>query len=61
MNKIILITVVMIKKTSSGDYFALTEETEKNTKVPRSKNGARVKITSFKHIFSKGYIKYWSR
>ena len=61
MNKIILITVVVIKKTSSGDYFALTEETEKNTKVPRSKNGARVKITNFKHILSKGYIKYWSR
>ena len=54
MNKIILITVVVIKKTSSGDYFALTEETEMSPKVPRSKNGARVKITNFKHIFSKG-------
>ena len=48
------------KKTINVDYSALTEKSETNPKALKFKVSDRVKITTYKNIFSTGYIKYWS-
>ena len=49
------------KKPIDAYYSAFSEETETNPKAPKFKVGDRVRITEHMSIFSKGYIKKWSR
>ena len=49
------------KKPINADYSALPEEAETNPKVPKFKVNDRVRITTLKNIFSKGYTKYCSQ
>ena len=43
------------------DYSVLTEEIESCHKAPKFRFGDRVRITTYKNIFSKGYTKNWSK
>ena len=43
----------------NADYSALTKEIETNLKSPKFKVGDRVRSSSQKNIFSKGYTKRW--
>ena len=49
------------KKPIDADYFALTEKIESKLKAPNFGVGDRVRVTKYKNIFSKGYIKIWSK
>ena len=40
---------------------AFTEETESSPKAPKCEAGERVRITEYKHVFSKGYTRNWLR
>ena len=42
-------------------YSALTENIESNLKATKFKVNDRVRITTYKNIFIKGYTKNWSR
>ena len=42
------------KKPINADFFAF-EKIETNPKAPKFKDNARVRITKYKNIFSKGY------
>ena len=44
------------KKFIDAGYQYLTEEIEFSHKAPKFKVGDRVRITTYKNIFSKGYI-----
>ena len=49
------------KKPINADYSALTEKIESRYKAPKFKIGDRVRITTYKNIFGKGYTENWSR
>ena len=49
------------KKPIDADYSALTERIETNHKAPKFYTGDRVKITTYKNNFRKGYNKNWSK
>ena len=49
------------KKPVNVDHSALTENIESSDKAPKFKDGDRVRISKYKNIFSKGYIKNRSR
>ena len=49
------------KNPINADYSALTEKIETNPKAPKFKVNDRVRITTYKSIFGKGYIENWSR
>ena len=49
------------KKAINADYSALTEKIETNPTVPKFNVNDRIRITKCKNIFSKVYIKNWSR
>ena len=55
MNKIILMIVLLAKKTIDADCFDLTEQLVTNSKAPKFNVGDRVRITKYKSIFSKSY------
>ena len=44
-----------IKKPVNANYSALTEKIETDPKTPKFKVNARVRITKYENIFSKGY------
>ena len=46
-----------IKKTINVDCSALTENIESNPKATKFKVNDRVRITTYKNIFSKGYVR----
>lgn len=46
------------KKPVDVDYSALTEKNKLSNKTPTFKVGDMVRITNYKNIFSKGYIKH---
>ena len=47
------------KKPINADYSALIKQIETNLKAPKIRVNNRVRITTYKHIFSKGYTKNW--
>ena len=47
-------------KTINADYSASAENTESNTKAPKFKVNERLRIATYKNIFSKGYTGNWS-
>ena len=49
------------KNPINADFSALTEKIETNPKAPKFKVNDRVRITTYKSIFGKGYIENWSR
>ena len=49
------------KKPINAVYSALTENIESNLKATKFKVNDRVRITTYKNIFIKGYTKNWSR
>ena len=49
------------KKPISADYPALTKKIQYNPRAPKFEVNDRVRITKYKNIFSKAYIKNWSR
>ena len=49
------------KNPINADNSTLTEKINKNSKAPKLKVNDRVRITKYKNIFSKSYIKNWSR
>ena len=49
------------KKPINACYSAFAEKIENNLKAPKFKVNDRVRITKYKEIFSKGYIKNWSK
>ena len=49
------------KKLIDDYYSVLIGKIESSHKAPKFRVGDKVKITSYKNIFSKGYIKNWSR
>ena len=53
MIKIILITIILTKKTVDSSYFALTEKIELTHKFPKLKVDDRARFTKHKNIFSK--------
>ena len=51
----------MAKKPIDVDYSDLTEKNESNPKAPKFKVDDRARITTYKNIFSKGYLENWLR
>ena len=49
------------KKPINAVYSALIENIESNLKATKFKVNDRVRITTYKNIFIKGYTKNWSR
>ena len=49
------------KNPINADNSTLTEKINTNSKAPKLKVNDRVRITKYKNIFSKSYIKNWSR
>ena len=49
------------KKSTTADYFLLTEEIELTHKSLEFKIGDRVRINKYNNIFSKVYTENWSR
>ena len=49
------------KKPINAGYSASTGKIESNPKAPKFKVKDRVRITTYKNIFSKVYTKNWSR
>ena len=47
------------KKPINADYFSLFEKIGKNPQAPKFNVNNRVRITKYKHIFSKGYTESW--
>ena len=61
INTIILIIILLIKKTINVDHSALIEKIETDPKVLKFVVNDRVKITMYKNIFNKGYTENLSR
>ena len=59
MNTIILIIVLLLKFVLMLIISAFTEETESRPKAPFAVE--TVRITEYKHVFSKGYTRNWLR
>ena len=47
------------KKPINADYFSLSEKIGKNPEDPKFNVNNKVRITKYKHIFSKGYTENW--
>ena len=57
INTIIIIIILLRKKPINADYSTLSENTESNLKASKFKVNDRVRITTYKNIFSKGCTK----
>ena len=49
------------KNPINTDYSVLIENIESNPSVPKFKVNDIVRITKYKHLFSKGYTENWSK
>ena len=61
MNTIILIIVLLGRKPIHADYSALNEEFESSHNTTKFKFGDRIRITKYKNMLIKRYVKNWSR
>ena len=57
INTIIIIIILLRKKPINADYSTLSENTESNLKASKLKVNDRVRITTYKNIFSEGCTK----
>ena len=57
INTIILIIILLRKKPINADYSTLSENTESNLKASKLKVNDRLRVTTYKNTFSKGYTK----
>lgn len=57
MNTIILTIILLVKKPFDSDYSALPERIEANPKSPKFNLDDWVRMTMYKNIFSKDYLK----
>lgn len=55
MNTVIIIIVLLTKKTVDADYSALNKEIGTNPKSPKFTFSDRVRIISYRDIFSKSW------
>ena len=61
MNTIILIIILLVKKSVDANYSVLAEQIERNPGAPKFNVGNKFRITKYKKFFSNGYTKNWSK